>query len=187
MRTMIIGPSSEEAAEYLEEAIATFYSDCLLATCVMVGVAAEIDFLKLVDVGVGHPVLSSVFSHVRAERHLRQKITKFQNILPSLPSEIRKQAGEDLEFTLMAFNLYCVSQEVARDMRFRPERPFGSKSMFICNYSHPSSDILPAYGRALPERDTDPHCSSGEYGENPWGGALRTRKPWQAMSAGGRE
>ena len=32
---------SQEAQDYLEEAVAAFYADCLLATCVMVGVAAE--------------------------------------------------------------------------------------------------------------------------------------------------
>lgn len=37
---------SPEAAAYLEEAVAAFYAGCLLASCVMLGVAAEAEFLN---------------------------------------------------------------------------------------------------------------------------------------------
>ena len=41
---------SNLAATYLEEAVATFYAECMLASCVMLGVAAEVEFLELVEV-----------------------------------------------------------------------------------------------------------------------------------------
>src|SRR6266446_2283541 len=41
---------SLEAVAYLEEAVAAFYADCLLSSSVMLGVAAEAEFLRLVDV-----------------------------------------------------------------------------------------------------------------------------------------
>jgi hypothetical protein len=37
---------SPEAVTYLEEAVASFYADCLLASSVMLGVAAEAEFLR---------------------------------------------------------------------------------------------------------------------------------------------
>jgi hypothetical protein len=41
---------SQEAVTYLDEAVSAFYAGCLLASCVMLGVAAEAEFLRLVDV-----------------------------------------------------------------------------------------------------------------------------------------
>src|SRR5215470_1227584 len=41
---------SADAELYLEEACAAFYADCLLASTVMLGVAAEAEFLRVVDV-----------------------------------------------------------------------------------------------------------------------------------------
>jgi hypothetical protein len=41
---------SSEAIVYLDEAVAAFYAGCLLACCVMLGVAAEAEFLRLAEV-----------------------------------------------------------------------------------------------------------------------------------------
>ena len=41
---------SREAVIYLDEAVAAFYGGCLLASCVMLGVAAEAEFLRLAEV-----------------------------------------------------------------------------------------------------------------------------------------
>jgi hypothetical protein len=82
---------------YLEEAIATFYSDCLLSTCIMIGVAAEIEFLRLLDVGMANQNYSSLFKPVNSERTLRQKIVRFQRVPSSLPEPIRTSSGEDIE------------------------------------------------------------------------------------------
>ncbi len=50
---------SAEAADYLEEAIASFFADCLLASCVMLGVAAEAEFSRLVDAAIAGPASRS--------------------------------------------------------------------------------------------------------------------------------
>jgi hypothetical protein len=63
----------KETEVYLEEAIATYYADCLLACCVMVGVAAEIEFLRMIEAGVKNPAHSAVFNKIAAERSLRQR------------------------------------------------------------------------------------------------------------------
>lgn len=90
---------SSEARNYLEEAVAAFYADCLLASCVMLGVAAEAEFLRLLDVACAGKHAPK-FDTAKKEFLLRRKITKFQTaitpLLPSLPHE----AIEDLETNL---------------------------------------------------------------------------------------
>jgi hypothetical protein len=93
---------SSEALTYLDEAVATFYSDCLLASCVMLGVAAETEFLSLVRVGRANRSHAPLFEKADKERTIRQKILKFQNGLKSLPTELLEQAGEDIETHLNA-------------------------------------------------------------------------------------
>jgi hypothetical protein len=93
---------SAESLLYLDEAIAAFYADCLLASCVMLGVAAESEFLRLLGVGSAHPVHGAQFEKAQKERTIRQKIVKFQYGLSSLPKSILDQAGEDLETHLIA-------------------------------------------------------------------------------------
>ena len=88
---------SSTAQEYLQEAIATFYTDCLLASCVMLGVAAEVEFLRLIDAGLASAAHAALFQSASKETLLRQKIIKFQAILPSLPRPILQKAGEDLD------------------------------------------------------------------------------------------
>jgi hypothetical protein len=86
----------QETEVYLAEAISTYYADCLLACTVMIGVAAEIEFLRLLDAGVANSAYSSLFTPAAAERQLRQKIIKFQAIIPLLPSAMLKAVGEDV-------------------------------------------------------------------------------------------
>ena len=93
---------SVEAVPYLEEAVATFYADCLLASCVMLGVAAEIEFLRLIAVGVANQAHGPSFAKADKERSIRQKIARFQNGLAALPQAVREQAGEDLDTHLTA-------------------------------------------------------------------------------------
>jgi hypothetical protein len=92
---------SPEAVIYLDEAIATFYGDCRLASCVMLGVAAEIEFLRLIAIGIANPTHGAHFAKADKERSIRQKITKLQAGLSALP-KLLDQAGEDLETHLTA-------------------------------------------------------------------------------------
>jgi hypothetical protein len=93
---------SAKAVPYLEEAIATFYADCLFASCVMLGVAAEIEFLRLIAVGVANQTYGASFAKADKERTIRQKILKFRNGLGALPQALREQAREDLDTHLTA-------------------------------------------------------------------------------------
>jgi hypothetical protein len=77
---------SPEAAAYLDEAVSAFYAGCLFASCVMLGVAAEAEFLRLVEVAVSSPRYGQDFAGVSREHFVRAKITKFWSALkPQLP------------------------------------------------------------------------------------------------------
>src|SRR6516165_2250471 len=80
---------SSEAIRYLEEAVVSFYADCLLASCVMLGVAAEAEFLRLIAVVLGNAKYAQAFSSVGAPPFIRQKITAFaaalKPLIPALP------------------------------------------------------------------------------------------------------
>jgi hypothetical protein len=88
---------STEAVAYLEEAVAAFYAGCLLASCVMLGVAAEAEFLRLVDIAARGTKHAKDFAPVQKENFVRQKITKFRSALKPLMGKLPKQAIEDLE------------------------------------------------------------------------------------------
>ena len=93
---------SPEAVAYLDEAVAAFYADCLLASCVMLGVAAEAEFLRLVDVAAKSSTHGPTFSPVQKLTFIRQKITRFQSALKPLISSLSKDAVEDLDINLTA-------------------------------------------------------------------------------------
>lgn len=88
---------SPEAVAYLDEAVAAFYAECLLACCVMIGVAAELEFLRLVDVACKSTTHGSVFAPVQKQRLLHQKITKFEDSLKPLLRTLPREAVEDLD------------------------------------------------------------------------------------------
>jgi hypothetical protein len=92
---------SPEAVRYLDEAVGAFYSGCLLAACVMLGVAAEAEFLRLVDAAVnGH--YGQHFASVRTDAFIRQKIRQFRAALTPLIQSLPREAVEDLDTNLDA-------------------------------------------------------------------------------------
>ncbi|MGO9232122.1 MAG: hypothetical protein ACLQKA_23240 [Bryobacteraceae bacterium] len=93
---------SPSAVTYLEEAVAAFYADCSLSCCVMLGVAAEVEFLRLADVAVGNATHGSLFSAVTKQHIIRQKIAKFHDCLRPLIKSLPQQAVEDLETNFLA-------------------------------------------------------------------------------------
>lgn len=82
---------------YLQEAMQAFRSGCLLSATVMLGVATEHTFLRLVEAVESNPTHSTVYASVGKERTILQKVNKFKNLLDqqikSLPSEVK----EDLD------------------------------------------------------------------------------------------
>jgi hypothetical protein len=98
---------SDAAVAYLKESIATYYADCLLASCVMVGVAAEIEFIRMIDQGASNVGYGAAFAAAKKEHTIRRKIVEFQKALPTIPRAVRDAAGEDPD-THIDRNSICV-------------------------------------------------------------------------------
>jgi hypothetical protein len=86
---------------YLQEAMQSFKSGCMLAATVMLGVASEHSFLLLVEAAESSPKYRSHFSNVAKERTILKKFRKFraafeQNILADLPGDIKENL--EIEF-----------------------------------------------------------------------------------------
>ena len=68
---------SPDAVLYLREAVAAFYTDCLLSTCIMLSVAAESEFLRLLDVAKTSKTYGKYFSRIGDGLNIRAKIMRF--------------------------------------------------------------------------------------------------------------
>lgn len=111
---------SPEALVYLDEAVSAFYAGCLLASCVMLGVAAEAEFLRLAEIAAKNPTYGPKFSAVAQRNLIRQKITKFQDCVKSLIPALPHEATEDLETNFLAI------QSVLRIARNEAGHPTGA-------------------------------------------------------------
>jgi hypothetical protein len=86
---------------YLQEAMQSFRSGCMLAATVMLGVASEHSFLLLVEAAENSPKYGSHFGNVAKERTMFQKFKKFRlavdkQVKADLPSGIKETL--DIEF-----------------------------------------------------------------------------------------
>jgi hypothetical protein len=115
---------SPEAVEYLEEASAAFYADCLLASSVMLGVAAEAEFLRLVEVACKSASYGAIFTPVSKPLFIRQKILKFLAVIKPLISSLPKEATEDLETNFNAIQsvLRIARNEAGHPTAVTPQR-----------------------------------------------------------------
>jgi hypothetical protein len=94
---------SDLALTYLDEAVATFYADCLRASCVMLGAAAESEFLRLIEAASSPTALHCrTFQPLQKHKFVRQKITHFHDLLKPLLKTLPNEATEDLEINLTA-------------------------------------------------------------------------------------
>lgn len=92
---------SEDTLPYLDEAVAAFYADCLLSSCVMLGVAAENEFIRLLQVADQSTSFPGIFQAAAANGFIRTRITKFHAALKPIQSQLTpRQDFEDLETNL---------------------------------------------------------------------------------------
>lgn len=88
---------------YLEEAVAAFYAGCYLSACVMLGVAAENEFLRLTDEAAASSQHSGSFAGAAKETLLKRKIEKFLRALePIRPGLEPRKKFENLDTNLSA-------------------------------------------------------------------------------------
>jgi hypothetical protein len=104
-------------ATYLEEAVSSFYAGNLLSACVMLGVAAECEFLRLLDVAAAHPVHGAPFVKARKERMVSEAIRRFGGAVEGLNGVLPRAALEGLQDNLLTV------QNVLRIARNRAGHP----------------------------------------------------------------
>jgi hypothetical protein len=85
---------------YLQEAMQSFKSGCMLAATVMLGVASEHSFLLLLETAEANGMYGARFASASKERSLLQKFRKFkaaldQHILADLPGEVKEDLDID--------------------------------------------------------------------------------------------
>jgi hypothetical protein len=112
---------SDDANTYLDEAVAAFYADCLLASSVMLGVAAEVEFLRLLEVAYANTTHGAAFSAIQSKQKISHKIKKFQEVIKPLLPSLPWNATEGLESYLDAI------QSVLRIARNDAGHPSGAK------------------------------------------------------------
>jgi hypothetical protein len=106
---------------YLEEAVAAFYSGCFLAATVMLGVAAEAEFLRLIDVANKNAKIGKSFDKAAKERFIRAKIEAFRKGLEPHLRALSDAVKEDLDINLNAV------QSIIRIARNEAGHPSGAQ------------------------------------------------------------
>ncbi|REF84744.1 hypothetical protein DES32_2858 [Methylovirgula ligni] len=117
------GDIASETMQYLEEAVAAFYADCRLSTCVMLGVAAEAEFLRVLEVAGNSSRYAAKFTSLNGDVFIGTKIKKFQKNLDSIVPELEPKK----DFENLHTNLNFI-QLVLRSARNDAGHPNGAKA-----------------------------------------------------------
>jgi len=109
---------------YLKEAMQAFRTGCYLSSNVMIGVAAEHTFLKVLSTLNSSSAWESVFSKARNKSNLADKVSEFQKSLVSGVPSLPKRFRENIE-TQFRFNMHCIRtyrNQAGHPHAFKPDR-----------------------------------------------------------------
>lgn len=104
---------------YLKEAMQAFKSGCLLSATVMIGVAAEHTFMKLVETIQQNQNHKDKFKNVYTEKTILRKLNKFLKVLEQHQKDIPSEIKEDLDTDFMGI------MSVIRNFRNESGHPTG--------------------------------------------------------------
>lgn len=115
---------SEVAKNYLSEAIANYYSDCLLSSTVMLGVASEAEFLRLLKAASVNPRYSAKFGKATKERQVSGQIKEFLKAFEAIRGDFPTKSIEDLDtkFSAIQSILRVARNEAGHPSAIRPDR-----------------------------------------------------------------
>jgi len=105
---------------YLREAVAAFYTDCMLATCVMLSIAAESEFLKLLEAAKNSRTYGKHFSRIGDALSIRTKIWRFGEAINPILALFPKSATDEWGDTLN------IMQSFLRTARNEAGQPSGA-------------------------------------------------------------
>ena len=104
---------------YLKEAMQAFKSGCLLSATVMIGVAAEHTFMKLMETIQQNQNHKDKFKNVYTEKTILRKLNKFLKVLEQHQKDVPSEIKEDLETDFMGI------MSVIRNFRNESGHPTG--------------------------------------------------------------
>lgn len=111
---------SPEALVYLREAVSAFYTDCLLSTCITLSIAAESEFLSLLNVAKNSKTYSRYFSGIDDRLNIGAKISQFKTAMKSILGLLPDSATDEFDHNLTTI------QAVVRTVRNEAEQPSGA-------------------------------------------------------------
>jgi len=113
---------SPDAVVYLREAVAAFYTDCLLSTCVMLSIAAESEFLRLLNVAKDSRTYGNYFSRIGDGLSIRAKILRFNEAIKPMLTLLSESATDELGDALNTM------QSIIRTARNEAGQPTGASA-----------------------------------------------------------
>lgn len=112
---------SAEAMAYYREAVAAFYMDCLLSACVMLSIAAESEFLRLLAIAKASDAYGQYFSRIGDGLTIRAKIARFQDAIKPVLPLMPRAAADELD------NNLNIMQSLLRITRKESGQPSGAQ------------------------------------------------------------
>src|SRR5271166_5327745 len=113
---------SPDAVVYLREAVAAFYTDCLLSSCVMLSIAAESEFLHLLDIAKSSKTYGKHFSRIGDGLSIRAKILRFNEAIKPMLTLLSESATDELGDALNTM------QSIIRTARNEAGQPTGASA-----------------------------------------------------------
>ena len=89
-----------DAAAHLREAVAAFYTDCLLSACVMISSAAETEFLRLLEAAKNNKTYGKYFSRIGDGLSVRAKIWRFRDAIKPMLTLLPRPATDEFANTM---------------------------------------------------------------------------------------
>jgi len=87
---------------YLREAVSAFYMDCLLSACVMLGIAAENEFLRLLAAAKDSKAHGRYFSRIGDRLGVATKISQFKDAIRPIQGLLPGCATDEFDHNLSA-------------------------------------------------------------------------------------
>ena len=112
---------SPDAVVYLREAVTAFYTDCLLSTCVMLSIAAESEFQRLLNVAKSSNAYGRHFSRIGDGLNIGAKISQFKDAIKPILTILPESATDELDHNLSTI------QSVIRTARNESGQPTGGR------------------------------------------------------------
>jgi hypothetical protein len=91
---------SPDTVVYLREAVTAFYTDCLLSACVMLSIAAESEFLRLLNVAKTSKAYGRYFSRIGDGLSIGAKIAQFREAIKPILNFFPASATDELDHNL---------------------------------------------------------------------------------------